>query len=68
MQSLPRRLGGVEKSDARITRDDKHAVMTVLYTGTLEWVEPFATQKPQTLKLDIQTWIRNDRSFIFACV
>ncbi len=56
------------KSDAAITLDDKTAAMPVLYTGTLEWVEPFATQKPQTLNLDIQTWTRNDRSFIFACV
>ncbi len=56
------------KSDATITLDDKNADMPVLYTGTLEWVEPFATKKPQTLNLDIQTWTRNDRSFIFACV
>ena len=56
------------KSDATITLDDKNADMPVLYTGTLEWVEPFATKKPQTLNIDIQTWTRNDRSFIFACV
>ncbi len=56
------------ESDATITLDDKNADMPVLYTGTLEWVEPFATKKPQTLNLDIQTWTRNDRSFIFACV
>jgi hypothetical protein len=56
------------KSDAKVTQDDKNADMFVLYTGTLEWVEPFATKKPQTLNLDIQTWTRNNRSFIFACV
>jgi hypothetical protein len=56
------------KSDATIILDDKNADMPVVYTGTLEWVEPFATKKPQTLNLDIQTWTRNDRSFIFACV
>ena len=56
------------KSDATITLDDKTADMPVLYTGTLEWVEPFATKKLQTLKLEIQTWTRKDRSFIFACV
>ncbi len=56
------------KSDATTTLDDKTADMPVLYTGTLEWVEPFATKKLQTLKLEIQTWTRNDRSFIFACV
>ena len=56
------------KSAATITLDDRNADMPVLYTGTLEWVEPFATKKPQTLNIDIQTWTRNDRSFIFACV
>ena len=56
------------KSAATITLEDRNADMPVLYTGTLEWVEPFATKKPQTLNLDIQTWTRNDRSFIFACV
>jgi hypothetical protein len=39
-----------------------------VYIGTLEWVEPFATKKPQKLNLEIQTWSRNDRKYIFACV
>jgi len=56
------------KPDATIAPDNKTADMPVLYTGTLEWVEPFATKKPQTLNLEIQTWTSNDRSFIFACV
>jgi len=38
------------------------------YVGTLEWVEPFATKKPQKLNLEMQTWIRNKRSYIFVCV
>lgn len=56
------------KSDDTNIQDDKNADMPVVYTGTLEWVEPFATKKPQTLNLDIHTWTSNDRSFIFACV
>ena len=40
----------------------------MVYTGTLEWVEPFATKKPQKLNLEIRTWSRNDRNYIFACV
>ena len=47
-----------EKSDAKPTR----------YTGTLDWIEPFATKKPQKLNLEITTWTRDDRNFIFACV
>ena len=38
------------------------------YTGTLDWVEPFATKKRQKLNLEIRTWTRNDRNYIFACV
>lgn len=38
------------------------------YTGTLDWVEPFATRKPQRLNLEIQTWAKDDRSYLFACV
>ncbi len=56
------------KSDATTTPDDTTTIMPAHYTGTLEWVEPFATKKAQTLNLDIQTWTSSDRSFIFACV
>jgi len=56
------------KSDTTLIPDTKSADTPVLYTGSLEWVEPFATKKAQTLNLDIQTWTGNDRSFIFACV
>jgi hypothetical protein len=38
------------------------------YTGTLNWVEPFATKKPQTLNLEIRTWVNSNRNHIFVCV
>ncbi|MCP4173890.1 MAG: hypothetical protein GY758_24305 [Fuerstiella sp.] len=38
------------------------------YHGTLDWVEPFATKKPQKLHLEIQTWTQQGHNFIFACV
>jgi hypothetical protein len=38
------------------------------FTGVLDWVEPFATQKPQKLNLEIRTWTKGDRPFLFACV
>ena len=56
------------KSDAKPQPNEKDADAPVLYTGTLDWVEPFATKKPQKLNLEIQTWVRNDRNYIFACV
>lgn len=56
------------KTDATIASNDEKSDNPVIYRGTLEWVEPFATKKPQTLHLDIQTWTTTDRSFIFACV
>ena len=56
------------KSDAEPSSDPKTADKPEVYTGTLDWVEPFATKKSQKLNLEIQTWTRNDRNYIFACV
>lgn len=56
------------KSDAKPRSAENDANSPMRYTGTLDWVEPFATKKPQKLNLEIQTWARNDRNFIFACV
>ncbi len=38
------------------------------YQGKLRWVEPFATQEPQQLNLEIQSWSGGSRNFIFVCV
>ena len=56
------------KSDAKPQPNEKDADAPVLYTGTLDWVEPFATKKAQKLNLEIRTWTRTDRNYIFACV
>jgi len=56
------------KSDTENSSDEKAVDAPTRYTGTLDWVEPFATKKPQKLELEIWTWSRNDRNFIFTCV
>jgi len=56
------------KSDAKPSLVDKAAETPTRYTGTLDWVEPFATKKPQKLNLEIRTWASNGRNYIFACV
>ncbi len=56
------------KSEKDPATDAKAAETPTLYTGTLDWVEPFATKKAQKLNLEIRTWTRNDRNYIFACV
>ncbi|MCX7423860.1 MAG: hypothetical protein NT013_30570 [Planctomycetia bacterium] len=56
------------KSDAKHQPNEKETDTPASYTGTLNWVEPFATKKPQKLNLELRTWIRNDRNYIFACV
>lgn len=56
------------KSDTKELPDHKAVEKPVLYKGTLDWVEPFATKKVQKLNLEIQTWTRNDRNYIFVCV
>ena len=57
-----------EKSDAKPSSLDNAAETPTRYTGTLDWVEPFATRETQKLNLEIQTWTTGDRSYIFACV
>ncbi len=61
------------KSAATPAEDDKETdtsrqIAHRLYTGTLNWVEPFATKKRQTLNLEIRTWGKGDRNYIFVCV
>ena len=56
------------KSDARPSSDGQAKEMSTQYTGTLDWLEPFATKKPQKLNLQIWTWSSSDRNYLFACV
>ena len=56
------------KSETKPSSDEKAAETPTLYTGTLDWVEPFATKKQQKLNLEIRTWATNGRNYIFACV
>jgi hypothetical protein len=56
------------KSDAQPASGEKAVDASALYTGTLDWVEPFATKNPQKLNLEIRTWARDDRNYIFVCV
>lgn len=39
------------------------------YSGKLDWVEPFATAKAQTLHFEIQTWSdpKTARNYLFVC-
>lgn len=55
-------------ADAKPNNVEKEAATPTEYTATLDWVEPFATKKPQKLNLEIRTWSKNDRNYIFACV
>jgi hypothetical protein len=37
------------------------------YVGELKWTEPFATGKPQTLRLEIHTWPGAKHNCVFVC-
>ena len=54
--------------DMELVKDAKAADKPLVFTGTLDWVEPFATKKSQKLNLELQTWSKNNRNYIFACV
>jgi hypothetical protein len=57
-----------DAKDAQPSSDDKAVDALALYTGILDWVEPFATKKPQKLNLEIRTWSKSDRNYIVVCV
>lgn len=56
------------KVEGQRASEESNTKTPTQYVGTLNWVEPFATKKPQTLNLEIWTWTRNDQNYIFACV
>jgi hypothetical protein len=39
------------------------------YIGVLRWTEPFTTGKPQTLRLEIHTWLveKHRHRYVFIC-
>lgn len=38
------------------------------FNGTLDWIEPFATKKPQTLHFEAQAWKHGEQPALFLCV
>jgi len=56
------------KPDAQLSPDEQATETPTQYNGVLDWVEPFATQKPQRLNLEIWTWGSGERNYIFVCV
>ena len=56
------------KPDSKSASVEKSTDTPAHYTGKLDWVEPFATKKRQTLNLEIQIWTKNEHNYIFACV
>lgn len=45
------------------------STLVTQYAGELDWVEPFATRKPQALHFEIQSWSapRPARNYLFVC-
>jgi len=53
--------------------DDKSGAPAVTptataWTGTLDWVEPFATQQPQKLFLEIHVWEHEGQPVVLSCI
>jgi hypothetical protein len=38
------------------------------WTGTLDWTEPFATEKPQRLHLEVHVWNKGGNPVVLSCV
>jgi hypothetical protein len=62
-----------ELKKAEAVKDASESVATpetvAQYSGTLDWVEPFATAKAQTLHFEIHAWNdpRTARNYLFVC-
>lgn len=56
------------KAETKPNSDAPAADESNQYTGILDWIEPFATRKPQKLNLEIRTWASRGRNYIFVCV
>ena len=59
----------VDPSKFKITlKETKKEKGSVVYTGVLDWIEPFKTGKPQKLNFEITTWSTGEKDFLFANV
>ena len=38
------------------------------WSGTLDWIEPFATQKPQTLNIEVNQWKKGGKPVLYFIV
>ena len=62
----------LELEKAKVANDAPESVAketVTQYAGKLDWVEPFATAKAQTLHFEIQTWgdPKTARNYLFVC-
>lgn len=53
---------------AKVEAAPVNATGVSAYSGILKWVEPFATQKEQSLHLEVHTWKHGDRPVVLSCV
>jgi hypothetical protein len=65
-----------EKFTIKLTKDESVAeapagvetASVAQFSGFLDWVEPFATQKEQRLHLEVQSWKHGEKPALFLCV
>ena len=50
------------------TKTNEQSKKVTRYSAELNWVEPFATKKPQKLNIEIRIWSDNRLNYVFACV
>jgi len=59
-------LGRVEEGEGVLAPEGVEGA--VEYRGTLDWVEPFETQKAQRLHLELHVWEHGGRPAVLSCV
>jgi hypothetical protein len=58
-----------QAKEATETPKNVAATKVIQYSGKLDWVEPFATAKPQVLHFEIQSWAdpKTAKNYLFVC-
>jgi len=58
----------LEKTDLANAGAPDAAPKARAWTATLDWVEPFATRKKQTLHFELHTWVQGETPVVLSCV
>jgi hypothetical protein len=60
--------GSIDPSGFVLNLEPADSAHKATYTGRLDWIEPFATRKAQTLYFDVEVRVKDEREYLIVCV